>query len=65
MTEKYLSHEDIATFFDENCEWIIRGTEIEEREVKDVDSTEWTNLVEWLEDQLFIPGKPHYAVIKI
>lgn len=65
MTEKYLSHEDIATFFDENCEWIIRGTEIEGREVKDVDSMEWTNLVEWLENQLFMPGKPHYAVIKI
>jgi len=66
QSTRFLSHEDIASFFNENDEWIIRGTEINHcREVMDVDCVEWNNLVDWLENQLFMPGNPHFAVIKI
>ena len=63
---KYLSSEDIKAFHNKENKWIISPTNLSERTIGSIKGdTEWNNLVLWVEEQLFMPDKDHFAVIKI
>jgi len=78
---KYLTSRDVKAFFTaENGEWIIPtpssadakkqscSSRLFWRKINHVDAerdADWGALVHWLQDQLFSPDKPRFAVIKI
>jgi hypothetical protein len=76
---KYLTSQHVKTFFSpENGEWFIPtpssadakkqtcSSKLYRRAIHHVEGDAlWSELVQWLQDELFSPDKPRFAVIKI